>query len=117
MFTKKDIQDLLNELDLTEAMTIYYEGFTGRGINGVSGHSINIKNDIDINNLVIYIDGYDEQWKTYLIDLKLTERYIKAQFKSHKKDKYDKEFSRIFKFWTVVVPYDKIQSIEIREVK
>lgn len=116
MFTKKDIQDLLNDLDLNESMTIHYEGFTGRGINGVSGHNIAIKQDYEIDSLVQFINGYDDKIKIYLTELKLTDRYIKASFKKHKKDKYDKDYNQCFTCWTTVIPYDKINSIDIKEI-
>ena len=117
MFTKEDIQELLDDLEIDESMTINYEGFIGRGINGVSEVSVKIKNHYEDNDLVSYFDGYEEKVKTYLTGLKLTDRYIKVSFKKHSKNRYQKEFSNYFTRWSVVIPYDKINSIDIVKIK
>lgn len=113
MFTKKDIEDLLSELDANQSMVLHYGGFIGRGINGVSGNSTNIKNDINIQPLVKFIDGYDGKIKTYITHLDLRDNYLKASYTSVKKNEFSNEYKSQGPQSTIVVPYDGITSIQI----
>ncbi|WP_277229860.1 hypothetical protein [Romboutsia timonensis] len=113
MFTKKDIEDLLSELDVNQSMVLHYGGFIGRGINGVSGNCTNIKNDMNIQPLVKFVDGYDDKIKIYLTHLDLRDNYLKASYMATKKAKYSNVYKPQDSYPTVVVPYDGITSIQI----
>lgn len=116
MLLKEDIQELLDGLDTDEAMTIHYDGFIGRGINGTSSKYTCIKSGCGESNLVEYRKGYDDETKVYLTYIHLKDNYIKASYRVYEKGKFDKEYRRQGEY-TVIVPYDRISSIDIIEIK
>ena len=113
MFCKEDIIEILEDKKENEILTIYYEGFLGRGINGIQDKCISIRNIEDsdiIFSLIEYSDG--EKIKTLMLNLDIKDNYIKASFEKYRKTKYNKVFVFIKKY-SVLIPYDSIQSIEI----
>lgn len=118
MLLRDDIQEILDGLDINEVMTINYDGFYGRGINGLGHKYACIKNNYTTNSWVEYTEGYDnEKTKTSLIYLKLKDNYIKATYMRYRKDRYDKKFLGVGKEYTVIIPYDRISSIDINIIK
>lgn len=116
MFYKEDIEEILENKKENEVLTIYYEGFTGMGINGAQDKSISIRNLEDSNNTVSFIEyGNREKFKIEIIDLEIKDNYIKASFVKYRKGDYSDYFSRI-KAYSVLVPYNSIQSIELYEI-
>ena len=116
MLLKEDIQNLLYNLDMDEVMTIHYDGFIGRGINGTSSKYTCIKAGCGESSLVEFIKGYDDETKIYLTYIHLADKYIKASYRAYEKVKYDKEYRKREEY-TVIVPYDRISSIDIIKIK
>lgn len=112
MFYKEDIIEILEDKKENEILTIYYEGFSGRGINGIQDKHISIRNVEDSENTVSLIEYSDgEKIKMIMLNLDIKDNYIKASFEKYKKTKYT-DFIKI-RTYSVLVPYDSIQSIEI----
>lgn len=113
MFYKEDIIEILEDKKENEILTIYYEGFSGRGINGIQDKCISIRNIEDSENTVSFIEYSDgEKIKTIMLNLDIKDNYIKASFEKYRKTKFNDIFVGIKKY-SVLVPYDSIQSIEI----
>lgn len=115
MLYKEDMEELLLSKNKEEVLTIYYEGFTGRGINGMSEKFITVRNLSDDTNVVQNIKYGDESYKIIIVDLDLKANYIKATFKKYRKPEYDKEYY-LNREYTTIVPYTSIQSIEIEKI-
>lgn len=116
MFYKEDIIEILENKKENEVLTIYYDGFTGIGINGVQDKSISIRSLEDSNNIVSFAEHSDGvKIKTEIINLEIKDNYIKASFEKYRKGKYCDNFFRI-KVYSVLVPYNSIQSIELYEI-
>lgn len=118
MLNREDIKMLLEEASADESLLIRYDGFIGRGINGSSNLSECIKTVEEnmYDNLVKEYDGYEEKINTYIRRLSLRVNYIKATFLPYKKRKNDNDYIKQNEY-TVIIPYDRISSIEIRKVK
>ncbi len=113
MFCKEDIIEILEDKKENEILTIYYEGFLGRGINGIQDKCISIRNIEDSDNTVSLIEYSDrEKIKTLMLNLDIKDNYIKASFEKYRKTKHNDVFCFIKKY-SVLIPYDSIQSIEI----
>ena len=114
MLYKEDIEEILLEKYEEQVLTIYYKGFKGKGINGVYENYISIRNLDDDCNIVSNIEYSDgEAFQTRMINLELKNNYIKASFQKYRRTKYNKEF-KLISIYSTIVPYDSIQSIEIK---
>lgn len=114
MLNKQDILELLKETSNTSfVMAIHYEGFVGRGINGVMNNVMFIKDlENSYNDLVLATESSGDIFKTNLNDLVITDNYIKAKYTEYYKGKHQDIF-RVNKEYFVIVPFDRITSIRL----
>lgn len=117
MINKDIIIKEINEMNSGDILTIYYDGFEGRGINGVSSKDISISK----SNCLPYIVSETswssgEKFKTEILEYYLENDYIKARYSYYRKDRYEKNFIKS-RTSSMVIPYDRINSLEIKERK
>lgn len=119
MIGKQIIEDMLqNKVDPSfESLRIDYNGFDGHGINGVSSKSIYIKDISDENDSRVVNDyGFDERTKVNLIELKLTDDYIWAEYNIYIKRKYKDDYC-FSRGYTMIIPYESITSMCISKIE
>ena len=106
------IENILKE-DTRDRLLIHYDGFIGRGINGVSSRSVWLAyEEIVTVNMIEQYDG--DVTRTDLISYDLKEEYLIARYQDYRKGKYSKEFIRRGKEYSMIIPYSSISSMEIR---
>lgn len=111
MITKEALINLLKDMELTDVLTIYYDGFIGKGINGVQSKDISLSNNFP--NVVERISRSNgEEEKTELLNYWLEDGYVKAKYSYYTKGKYDDYFRRIRTYF-IIVPYERISSMKI----
>lgn len=119
--TKKIVEGVMKHQlreDKRDRLLIHYDGFIGRGINGVSSNSIWLMDYPDESVTVNYIKQYNgKEEKTIQLGYELKEEYLIATYQHYCRDteynpnsEWEKNGSR----HSVVVPYNRISSIEIR---
>lgn len=119
--TKKMLESII-KFRLSEhkkdKLLIRYEGFIGRGINGVSSNSIWLMDYPDESVTVNYIKQYDgKEEKTIQLGYELEEDYLIAAYQHYCRDtKYNpnSEWEKDGSRHSVIIPYDRISSLEIR---
>lgn len=101
-----------------DRLLIHYDGFIGRGINGVSSNNIWLMDYPDEEVVVNYIKQYDgEQEKTVQFGYELKEEYLIAVYEQYyRKTMYNpnSEWKRKGDRYSVIIPYNRISSLEIR---
>lgn len=114
MITKEAVIKILKDMELTDVLTIYYDGFVGRGINGVKSKDMSLaKNSSTIVEDISYSDGREE--KTELLNYWIEDDYIKAKYSHYKKGKYDKKCEKVSTYF-MIIPYERISSMKISTV-
>ena len=113
MFLKSDIKELLEcTVDTNLIMMINYEGFIGKGINGVMNNIMNVGDLGNKSKVVNKRKNRDDFYETVIVDLVIADNYIKAKYVEYYKNEYTKEFRRNNEY-ILVVPFDRITSIKI----
>lgn len=106
------IEDILRKNE-GDRLLIHYDGFVGRGINGVSSKSVWLAyEEIVTVNMIEQYDG--DTTRTDLISYDLKKEYLIARYQDYRKGKYSKEFIRRGREYSMIIPYSSISSMEIR---
>lgn len=109
----EDIIENILKKDTRDRLLIHYDGFVGRGINGVSSRSVWLAYEEIVT--VCSVEQYDgDTTRTDLISYDIREEYIIARYQDYRKGKYSKEFIRRGKEYSIIIPYSSISSMEVR---